>query len=126
MKPYTAIADLAGFLLEDSYVLDIHATPGQLDFRTDFVLTPEHGAYRGPRSGEQHDYRRGCLSFLQVTHLTWAEQGLPPAVDARGEKDYGTFDSFEWADHRYVVVGSFGSIDVRAGIVRAQLADEAS
>ena len=51
MIDYTSFPGLAGVYLEDSYVLDISEAAGQVVFRLDAVLTPEHQAYRSPHPG---------------------------------------------------------------------------
>jgi hypothetical protein len=43
MQPYTGIDGLPDIVLEESYVLGISATPGQVVFTMDFVLTPSTG-----------------------------------------------------------------------------------
>jgi hypothetical protein len=51
MIDYASFPGLAGVYLEDSYVLDISETAGQVVFRLDAVVTPEHQAYRSPHPG---------------------------------------------------------------------------
>ena len=48
MKPYTEIDGLEDIVLEESYVLGLTATPGQLFFKVDFVLTTDHPLYQPP------------------------------------------------------------------------------
>jgi hypothetical protein len=42
MRPYTEIEALRDLVIEESYVLAITATPGQVQFELDLVLTPRH------------------------------------------------------------------------------------
>lgn len=114
MKTYTDIDALRGILLEESYVLDVVATMGRVSFRLDFVLTPEHPRYAAPAPGEQFCFRTGSMEFREVTRLTWANQGAPPAIDANDELDYGGIDLFEFDDVGYVMEGSWGRIDLVA------------
>jgi hypothetical protein len=93
-RHYTDVPALRNIYLEDSFVLDIVATPGHVVFRIELVLTPQHPAYAAPRPSEHHCYRRGELVFNQVRELLWTHSGLLPARDASGEHDYGGVDIF--------------------------------
>lgn len=55
-----AFPDLAGVLLEDSWVLDIAPSERAVSFQLDVVLTPDHPRHRPPTTGEQHCYLTGC------------------------------------------------------------------
>lgn len=118
---YTDLPPLANFLLEESYVLDLVAQPGVISIRSDLVLTPEHPEYAMPSPGEQMCFRLGTITITGVRDLTWTGQGLPPAVDANDERDYGNIDSFEWESGRFVLEGSFGVLDVHADDVEVSL-----
>lgn len=121
MKPYTVLNDFDGYFLEDSWVLDIEAHPGSLEFRLDLVLTPSHPDYAEPKPDEQHCYRHGKLRFLEVASLMWDNQGAPPAIDASSELDYGNIDTFEWVDSQFLLDGSWGRAHIRAESVRIDL-----
>ncbi|WP_284987664.1 hypothetical protein [Arthrobacter sp. fls2-241-R2A-172] len=85
---------LRGFYLEDSWVLDINASRGQLVITAEFVLTEEHPSYASARPGEQYCYRKGVLVFDGVTDLTWTGQlSSRPSRDPDGSVDYGNIDS---------------------------------
>ncbi|HUP69041.1 MAG TPA: hypothetical protein VM142_04410 [Acidimicrobiales bacterium] len=118
---YTSLPQLSGFLLEESYVLDIEARPSSVSFALDLVLTPEHPHYADPAPGEQHCFRRGHIEFLGVRRLLWTAQGAPPARDASGEVDYGNIDSFNFSDLGYELEGSWGRMELQVDEVRAVL-----
>lgn len=120
-RPYSGLPDLADIYLEDSWVLDVRATPGVVAFTVEFVLTADHPDYSSARPGEQYCYRVGELRFDGVTQLRWTGQGNPPATDASGERDYGHIDSFDWEPGVYVLHGSWGHLDIAASGVQVQL-----
>jgi hypothetical protein len=121
MRTYVDLPGLHGILLEESYVLDIQARPGLVQFAMDLVLTPDHDAYRAPHSGEQYCFRRGTLRFSDVTQLSWAGQGAPPARDASGEVDFGNIDAMEWDESSYSLEGDWGRMEVLAGRAEVEL-----
>ena len=54
-----------------------------------------------------------AASFSQgVTALRWDGQGGRPAVDASGELDYGSIDTFAHDGDLYTLAGDFGRIEV--------------
>lgn len=122
MTNYADMPELRTYYLEDSWVLDIVASPGLLTIAIDLVLTSEHPDYGPPRPGEQHCYRRGEIRFTDVTNLEWAGQGvIRPARDASGEIDYGNIDALSSDGGTYSLAGDFGSIRVRAGAIHVEL-----
>ena len=112
---------LRGLYLEDSWVLDIVPTEGSVAFELDAVLTPEHPEYRGPRAGEQHDYRHAQL-FVTGDRVTVELSRLPAAVDASGGADRGHIDTWV-VDERGTskLTGDWGSADVSNARVRLEL-----
>lgn len=121
MTYYSQIDALHFFYLEDSWVLDIVAMPGILAMTLDVVLLPEHPDYHAPLPGESYCYRRGELKFEGVTSLCWTGQGLPPATDASGERDYGGVDLLAFDQGVYRMSGDFGDIVLHAGSIHMQL-----
>jgi hypothetical protein len=85
---------LRSVYLEDSWVLAIEVTDGLLVFDLDIVLTASHPAYRGPKSGDQYDYRRAHLC-VAADQIDWRPSNSPPAIDATGRNDLGNIDSWE-------------------------------
>ncbi|MFF4358473.1 hypothetical protein [Streptomyces sp. NPDC001604] len=109
---YAQLDGFANFYLEDSFVLEVKATPGSLVLEVELVLTPQHPAYHPPAPGEQHCYARATIEFPKVRNLMWADQGTPPAVDASGAKDFGGIDALFWNGSVFHVEGDWGAIDV--------------
>ena len=112
MPYYWSIPGFDGLYLEDSWVLDITARPGVLELVVDLVLRESHPSYEAPKAGEQYCHRRGVVRFEGVSSLRWEGQGSVPAVDATGERDYGSVDALRVTDDAYMVEGDFGRIAV--------------
>lgn len=87
-----AFDELAGVLLEESYVLAIDERDDAIEFSLDAVLTPSHPAYRPPAPNEKYCYRRGQLVVASVERPRVRRSGAPPATDATGERDFGNID----------------------------------
>lgn len=116
-----AFEPLRGIYLEDSWVLDIVPTEGSVAFELDAVLIPDHPEYRGPRVGEQHDYRRAQL-LVTGDRVTVELSGLPPAVDASGEADRGHIDTWVVDESgTSTLTGDWGSADIPNARVRLEL-----
>ncbi|MCC2334862.1 hypothetical protein [Cellulomonas wangsupingiae] len=115
MSNYWNMEALSDLYLEDSWILDIVARPGLLEFAVEFVLRDSHPLYQPPMQGERHSYRPGALRFLDVRSLSWTHQGeISPATDATGERDYGSIDSWEQSTDTHTLIGDFGHIVVVA------------
>jgi hypothetical protein len=121
VKPYTEIPHLEAIVLEESYVLDIHASPGLVSFQVEFALTPAHPAYVAPRPGDVERFCVGRLRFLRVRRLVWDLQGAKPATDASGETDFGHIDFLNWDGTDYRLGGDWGEMDISAGGVTVDL-----
>jgi hypothetical protein len=122
---YFELEVLKDFYLEDSWVLYISASPGQLVITVEFVLTEEHPYYSPPRAGEQYCYRKGVLVFDAVTDLNWT--GLlssRPSRDPDGSVDYGNIGSLIIEGNHYTVEGGLGEIDLHAASVRVALVSD--
>lgn len=115
MSDYWNLPGFKYLYLEDSWVTGIHATPTQLEIEVDFVLREEHPAYAIPAPGEQHCYRAGTIWFTGVSVLRWEGQGRAAALDAAGECDYGSIDTFDHDGNGFTLTGDFGRIQVVAG-----------
>ncbi|GAA5189547.1 hypothetical protein GCM10023346_04390 [Arthrobacter gyeryongensis] len=116
---------LRGFYLEDSWVLDINASRGQLVITAEFVLTEEHPSYAPARPGEQYCYRKGVLVFDGVADLTWTGQlSSRPSRDPDGSVDYGNIDSLIIEGDHYTVEGDLGKIDLHAASIRVALVSD--
>lgn len=123
MMAYDAIPALSGTYLEDSFILSIDDGATSVGFELDVVLTEAHPAYRGPKPGEQYDFRRGTLRFDGVTAKQWGGRRGAPAVDASGETDYGNIDVLTYCETTFHLAGDFGSLDLTAESVHLDLFD---
>lgn len=113
MSEYRSIPGFEAIYLEDSWVLDIHAGPGRVVFEMELVLKEVHPAYSLPRPGEQFCYQRGKIRFENVESLNWTRQILvKPAVDATGERDFGSIDDFGIEQGAYALEGDFGRLEI--------------
>lgn len=121
MASYWTVPGFDDLYLEDSWVLSIRSSESTLVIEVDLVLRESHPEYRPPRPGEQYCYRRGRISFNNVTSISWTKRGAPPAVDGLGEQDLGSFDEF-WVDGGGSrISGDFGVIVVVADQPLAEL-----
>jgi hypothetical protein len=124
LKPYTDLKGLQDIVLEESYILAITATPGQVVFKVDFVLTPDHPHYQPYNPVEAFAcFRRGELRFQDIKILYWTGQSAPPSVDATGELDYGHIETFEWEPACYQLLGDWGYMEVTGGDVQVTIDD---
>jgi hypothetical protein len=121
VRPYTELPGLEAIVLEESYVLAVHAEPGSVAFRVEFVLTEEHASYAPPRPGDRECFRVGQIQFLGVRHLVWDRQGSLPATDAARRVDYGHIDSFSWDSNEYRLGGDWGEMEIFAAGVSVGL-----
>lgn len=76
-----------------------------------------------PAVGEQYCYPRAILRFDRVTTLSWSEQGTPPAMDATGQPDFGSFDQFKVEGEKYRLSGDFGLIIIESDPPVLELAE---
>jgi hypothetical protein len=114
---------LGSVCLEDTWVLAVRPSDGQVAFALDVVLTEAHPDYQSAKDGEQYDYR---LADLVVTgdELHVELSRARPAIDASGETDLGNIDS--WctdADGWSVLEGEWGTVRVLRPTVRLNFAD---
>lgn len=123
MIDYASFPGLAGVYLEDSYVLDISGTAGQVVFRLDAVLTPEHPAYHSPHPGEHYCYARGGLAFPDVTRVVWLSRSGSYYTDASGERDLGNIDSLTIDGDAYVAEGDWGAVRISGADPRFDLSE---
>ncbi|MCA1702135.1 MAG: hypothetical protein LC808_02240 [Actinobacteria bacterium] len=101
-QDYSAVRDLAGIYLEDSYVLDIVEELPWFKFKIEAVLTPNHPHYRAPGPDEQYCYATGWLVFADISHVEWERKSLRKYIDAEGEEDMGNIDFLRhYSDHWY-------------------------
>lgn len=112
MFKYWKLQGFRDLYLEDSWVLDIVARPGLLEFTMDLVLRESHPLYQPPPPTEQYCYLRGTIRFGDVKELLWADQGKSPTADIEGDFDYDSIRSFLLSKGIYSIEGRFGRISV--------------
>ncbi|MDI9831348.1 hypothetical protein [Streptomyces sp. KAU_LT] len=111
--PYTSLPGFVGVSLEESYVLEIQATPGRLSITLDLMIGWAHPAHRDPLAGEVACFRKAVIEFSAVRELTWSRQGVVrPAVDASGERDWGGIDELRQLGAVHHLEGDWGAIEV--------------
>lgn len=118
---YWDLPNLSEIYLEDSWVLDVVAEPAVLRFKMELVLREGHPSYHPPKPGEQYCYLPGRLIFRQATSLSWEGPSVRPAVDATGEKEYGSVDEFRVEAGGYRLIGDFGDIHVTSAASEVSL-----
>lgn len=111
---YSMIPALAHLYLEDSYVLGIILLGDTIEFQMEFVLIQDHPFYYDPKPDEQYCYKRGRLKFSNIQNLKEFVRTDVKAVDAVGEVDLGNIDSFLCRNHRYVLEGEWGKLDIES------------
>lgn len=94
MQYFEAFSDLAGVVLEESWVLQVAPATAGLALRLDAVLTRDHPRYGEPAPGEVDCYRTGWLTVSSSEPVEIRLSGVAPAVDATGTPDYGHVDTF--------------------------------
>ncbi|MDQ1027064.1 hypothetical protein QF035_004646 [Streptomyces umbrinus] len=110
---YTSFPGFDGTSLEDSFVLEIQATPGRLNITLDLMIGWAHPSYRDPLEGEVACFRKAVIEFPAVQELTWTRQSsIRPAVDAIGEQDWGGIDALRQLGTVYQLEGDWGAIEV--------------
>lgn len=114
---YTEIPQLKYFVLEESWVLAITATPAQLRIETELVFAKDYPDLRPPREGDLYYSELRSIIFREVTAIEWNSQGRIPATDATGETDWGAIDSFRFAGDEYRLEGDWGAMRVIAKVV---------
>src|SRR5262245_43579479 len=123
MIDYNSFPGLAGVFLEDSYVLGISESSGQVVFRLDAVLTPEHPAYHSPHPGEQYRYAKGNLIFPDVTRVQWLRRSGSHYTDASGEEDLGNIDILTVDGDAFVAEGDWGAVRISGAQPRFELGE---
>lgn len=124
MNEYICLPGFEHLLLEESFVLQVCASPRSLEMTCEFVLTPGHSSYASPQSDSRYCFLRGVIRFQGVSSLLWADQMVfLPAIDATGEIDYGHIDRFEWEGDAFELSGDFGRVELSAETVVVRLTE---
>ena len=117
----TDIPALAGFRLEDSYVLDLVTLDTAVVFVVDLAITPEHPEYQQPGAGEQLSFRRARLEVSGARTVHWVERVMRGFTDATGEVDFGCIDSWRLKGELSVITGDWGVLEIDGGTVVVEL-----
>jgi hypothetical protein len=115
-----------GVSLEDTWVLGWRHENDQLVVNVEASLWPGHPAYGLPQPGEWTCYKRGRLVFeavRSVDGLPDRESGVPPYVDANGERDFGSIDPLQMVEGGYRLRFDFGDVQIQCGAMRLDLGD---
>jgi hypothetical protein len=115
VRQYFELAGFENLYLEDSFVLSIRVAPRRVEIEIEFVLHDGHPQYEAPAVDEQYCYRRGSIVFDAIRRVRWSGLGeIAPAVDARGDADYGGINSLGEDEETYRVEGDFGSLEIES------------
>ena len=112
MIDYGPFPELAGFYLEDSYVLKITETANRVTFILDAVLTPQHPDYHPPNAGEHHCYHAADLIFEGLTKTAWLRRSNTVFIDAAGDHDMGNIDILAADGNSIVLEGDWGRVQL--------------
>jgi hypothetical protein len=123
---YETLPGFESVVLEESYVLDVVARPGEVEVPLDLVVLPGHASFSGPADGDRFCYRRATIRFVSVSELSWKQQGRKPAVDSSGELDWGSIDFFGQIEGEWRLDGDWGEIRVKAGSVQLRMIETES
>jgi hypothetical protein len=112
-KNYFELESFKGLYLEDSYVLNIIATPKLVEIEMDFVLTENHPLYSVPKKGEQYYYKRGKLLFINTKLIKWQNSTFQfESIDRNREVDLGNIDVFHQNANNYYLEGDWGNLSI--------------
>jgi len=123
-----SIDAFAHVLLEDTFVLAWHQSPGSVVFHVLASLQQTHPHASPPSDGDWACYRPGIIHFSGVSSVAGLiQQGLVKCTtDAAGSIDYGCIDHLALIDpHSYHIVGEFGDVTLVAEQVSLLLAPAA-
>jgi hypothetical protein len=112
---FETIPALRDIYLEDSYVLAIHESEGELRIDLDAVLTENHPQWTPPKPDEHYCFRRIRLIFERPRRVEWIRKDMRPSRDATGEIDYGNIWSIQRDGTVYEVEGDLGQLRVDSG-----------
>lgn len=122
MEYYEAFSDLAGVVLEESWVLEVAPSAAGLALRIEVRLTPDHPRYGEPALGEMGCYRTGWLWVHSSEPVETRLSGTRPTLDPDGASDYGNVDSLvQSSEGAWTLDGDWGHAQVRDPQVRLEL-----
>lgn len=107
---------LTGLYLDDSYFLGLLVSGATIRLRALFALTQDHEAYAPPRAGEQHCYREGEISLLDVEVTDWKAGRPTLSSDPDGSLDLGSITIEQRADSYRVSTDWFDMTCLSSGL----------
>lgn len=118
MDYWDVFPDLAGLVMEESWVLEVSPSDRAVSLRLEAVMTDEHPRFRPVARGEQHSYLSGWLTLRSDEPVEVELSGAPPALDATGETDLGHIDRLEQIDaEAWEAEGDWGLVRLRRPVV---------
>lgn len=112
MARYEEQPQLAGYVLEESWVLAVDEADGNVSFTLEAALAQEHPQYRPTRDGEVNSYERVRLIFVSPRDIVWLSRGSSPATDASGEPDWGHIDTYTYDGAVHELSGDWGAVRI--------------
>mgnify|MGYP001313028877 FL=1 len=98
MDYWDKFPDLAGLVLEKSWVLEVAPSERAMALRLDAVMTEDHPRFRPAERGEQYAYLTGWLTLSSEEPVEVELSGAAPTRDDAGDTDLGQVDRFERID----------------------------
>lgn len=112
-----------GVDLNDSFVLDWCYENDHLSIELEASIWPESIYYSKPKKNEYTCYRKATLKFVGVKEVS----GLKPKElvqstrDPNGSIDYGNIDVLNVTDGSFILVGDFGSVNIKGGVLQFEV-----
>ena len=120
MTDYLDIPLLAGFVLEESNVLEVVESSDRVEIRIDLLFAKDHPELKAPKSGEWAYYREGVIRFDEVTDFAWTDRSQP-AKDADGTLSWDGIESLTQDGTTYRIRGDLGTIVIVANRLAVEL-----
>ena len=114
---------LKGIDLQDSFVLGWSYKNKTLVLNLEFSIWPESEYYLSPKADEYTCYRKGSLTFLNVSDVKGLieQPEVKGTQDLDGSIDYGNIDYFEHNHPFFKIVSSFGNIEFESTAAKLEL-----
>lgn len=107
--------------LEESSVFSIRESDSEIGFEMEFVLNERHARFSAPLPNQQHCYRRGRMTFHDVTEVKWTNKRTELSAEPGEQGDLGKVDSFLLDTGTYKLKGPWGRLELRAASVNVDV-----
>ena len=107
--------------LEESSVFAIRESSSEVCFEMEFVVGERHVRYTKPIDGQPHCYRKGRMTFREVSDVKWTNKRAELPHDADENADLGKVDSCLLDAGVYKLRGPWGRLELRAGTVDIEI-----